>query len=75
MLTGVRVEIEGETITLVATDRFRFAVRELQWKPEQPDISAVALVPAKTSCRTPPRRSPAATWSPWRSSGAAPARA
>ncbi len=48
VLTGVRVEIEGDRITLAATDRYRFAVRELMWKPEQPDISAVALVPAKT---------------------------
>lgn len=48
VLTGVRVEIEGDRITLAATDRYRFAVRDLMWKPEQPDISAVALVPAKT---------------------------
>ncbi|AUG78564.1 DNA polymerase III subunit beta [Kitasatospora sp. MMS16-BH015] len=48
VLTGVRVEIEGDKITLAATDRYRFAVRELLWKPEQSDISAVALVPAKT---------------------------
>ncbi|MCC9308032.1 DNA polymerase III subunit beta [Kitasatospora sp. RB6PN24] len=48
VLTGVRVEIEGDRITLAATDRYRFAVRELMWKPEQPDISAVALVPART---------------------------
>ncbi|MFB6889111.1 DNA polymerase III subunit beta [Kitasatospora sp. NPDC056327] len=48
VLTGVRVEIEGDRITLAATDRYRFAVRELLWKPEQADISAVALVPAKT---------------------------
>jgi DNA polymerase-3 subunit beta len=48
MLTGVRVEIEGETVTLASTDRYRLAVRRLRWKPERPDISAVALVPAKT---------------------------
>ncbi|WP_017588069.1 DNA polymerase III subunit beta [Nocardiopsis ganjiahuensis] len=48
MLTGIRVEIEGETITLASTDRYRLAVRELSWKPENPDLSAVALVPAKT---------------------------
>ncbi|GAA2822959.1 DNA polymerase III subunit beta [Kitasatospora paracochleata] len=48
VLTGVRVEIDGDRITLAATDRYRFAVRELLWKPEQPDINAVALVPAKT---------------------------
>jgi len=29
MLTGIRLEIDGERITLAATDRFRLAVREL----------------------------------------------
>ena len=48
VLTGVRVEIEGDRVTLAATDRYRFAVRELLWKPEQEGLSAVALVPAKT---------------------------
>ncbi|MFI1969948.1 DNA polymerase III subunit beta [Streptomyces cinnamoneus] len=48
VLTGVRIEIEGDTVTLASTDRYRFAVREFMWKPETPDTSAVALVPAKT---------------------------
>ncbi|MEU2116651.1 DNA polymerase III subunit beta [Streptomyces sp. NPDC058700] len=48
VLTGVRIEIEGDTVTLASTDRYRFAVREFMWKPESPDASAVALVPAKT---------------------------
>ncbi|MFI9720988.1 DNA polymerase III subunit beta [Streptomyces sp. NPDC052396] len=48
VLTGVRIEIEGDTVTLASTDRYRFAVREFLWKPETPDVSAVALVPAKT---------------------------
>jgi DNA polymerase III subunit beta len=48
VLTGVRIEIEGDTVTLASTDRYRFAVREFLWKPEVPDTSAVALVPAKT---------------------------
>lgn len=52
MLTGVRVEIEGETVTLASTDRYRLAVREMHWKPERPDFSAVALVPAKTLADT-----------------------
>ncbi|MUL41217.1 DNA polymerase III subunit beta [Streptomonospora sp. PA3] len=52
MLTGVRVEIEGDTLTLASTDRYRLAVRELAWKPENPDVSAVALVPAKTLADT-----------------------
>jgi DNA polymerase-3 subunit beta len=48
VLTGVRIEIEGDTVTLASTDRYRFAVREFLWKPEVADSSAVALVPAKT---------------------------
>lgn len=46
-LTGVRMEIEGERLTLAATDRYRLAVRELRWAPEQTGQSAVALVPAR----------------------------
>ena len=48
LLTGVRVEIEGEKVTLLATDRYRLALRELTWKPSSPDISTVALVRART---------------------------
>ena len=36
MLTGVRLEIEGSKITLAATDRYRLAVREFGWTPENP---------------------------------------
>ena len=46
-LTGVRVEIEGDTLTLVSTDRYRLAVRELRWSPVRPDLSVAMLVPAK----------------------------
>jgi DNA polymerase-3 subunit beta len=48
ILTGVRVEIEGDKITLLATDRYRLAMRELTWNPESTDASHVALVPART---------------------------
>jgi DNA polymerase-3 subunit beta len=46
-LTGIRVEISGETLTLVATDRYRLAVRELRWSPTRPDLNTAVLVPAK----------------------------
>ena len=46
-LTGVRLELTGPTITLAATDRYRLAVRELPWVPENPSIDAAALVPAR----------------------------
>ncbi|MBB4134115.1 DNA polymerase III subunit beta [Gordonia humi] len=48
MLTGVRVEIDGDKVVLAATDRFRLAVRELQWNPSDAGTSGAALVPAKT---------------------------
>jgi DNA polymerase-3 subunit beta len=48
LLTGVRMEIEGERITLLATDRYRLALRELTWQPARPDVSQVALVRART---------------------------
>ncbi|TDP32519.1 DNA polymerase III beta subunit [Nocardia ignorata] len=48
MLTGIRVEIEGNDVVLAATDRFRLAVRHLQWQPTRPDIETAVLIPART---------------------------
>ncbi|HWC35559.1 MAG TPA: DNA polymerase III subunit beta [Mycobacteriales bacterium] len=48
VLTGIRVEIDGEQMTLAATDRYRLAVRTLRWQPEEPSMQATALVPART---------------------------
>lgn len=45
--TGVKIDVEGSTITLAATDRYRLAVRELQWSPTKTDLTTSALVPAK----------------------------
>lgn len=47
MLTGVFAEIEGGTITLAATDRYRLAVRGLSWTPGHDDLRTSALIPAK----------------------------
>jgi DNA polymerase-3 subunit beta len=52
VLTGVRIEIEGDTISLLATDRFRLSHRELGWEPASTDASAAALVPAKVLADT-----------------------
>lgn len=52
VLTGIRLEIEGEQLTLAATDRYRLAVRELEWEPTRPGESAVALVPARSLAET-----------------------
>ena len=51
-LTGVRVEIVNDMVTLAATDRYRLAVREFSWSPEQPGLEATALVPARTLADT-----------------------
>jgi DNA polymerase III subunit beta len=51
MLTAVNVELDGKTMTLVATDRYRLAVRDLEWNPVAGagDQGRIALlVPAKT---------------------------
>ena len=52
VLTGVRIELDGSTISMLATDRFRLSQRELEWDPSVPDLSAAALVPAKVLADT-----------------------
>lgn len=52
VLTGVRIEIDGSTISLLATDRFRLSHRELGWDPRTPDETLAALVPAKVLADT-----------------------
>ncbi|HEY9566352.1 MAG TPA: DNA polymerase III subunit beta, partial [Nocardioides sp.] len=52
VLTGVRIEIDGSVISLLATDRFRLSLRELEWSPRTPDESVAALVPAKVLADT-----------------------
>src|SRR6516165_11729296 len=48
VITGVNVEIDGDTIMLVATDRYRLAIRDLSWHPARPGTSSTLLVPART---------------------------
>ncbi len=52
VFTGIRVEIEGDTISLLATDRYRMALKELTWNPESTQASATALVPARVLADT-----------------------
>ena len=47
MLTAVCLDISGPVMTLVATDRYRMAAREVSFTPVVSDIRATALVPAK----------------------------
>ncbi|MCW2761329.1 MAG: dnaN [Marmoricola sp.] len=52
VLTGVRLELDGDSIAMLATDRFRLSQRELTWSPAAPDIDSAALVPAKVLADT-----------------------
>lgn len=46
-LTGIRVEISGDTLTMIATDRYRLAIRELKWNPGSGDLNTAVLIPAR----------------------------
>ncbi|TDC72806.1 DNA polymerase III subunit beta, partial [Actinomadura sp. 7K507] len=52
MLTGVRIDIEGDTMWLACTDRYRIAARELTWSPADPEFTAGVVVPARTLADT-----------------------
>jgi DNA polymerase-3 subunit beta len=47
VLTALRLELAGRGLTLVATDRYRLAVRTIPWQPSVRDPEAVAHVPAR----------------------------
>jgi DNA polymerase III subunit beta len=48
MLTAVCLDVDGDTLTMAATDRYRLAVRQVHWEPAAPGLRAVAMVPART---------------------------
>jgi DNA polymerase-3 subunit beta len=51
VITGVQLEVSKTSLSLVATDRYRVAVREIDWDSGQGDGSSetiTALVPART---------------------------
>lgn len=52
MLTGVRIDFEGDTMWLACTDRYRIAARELTWSPADADFKAGIVVPARTLADT-----------------------
>jgi DNA polymerase-3 subunit beta len=47
VLTGVKLEIDGSRLSLLATDRFRLSLREIEWSPNKTDLATSALVPAR----------------------------
>jgi DNA polymerase-3 subunit beta len=48
VLTGVQIEAGEKSLSFVATDRYRVALREAAWSANKDAIGAVALVPART---------------------------
>lgn len=47
VITGILFEVSGKTINLVATDRYRVAIRQLDWDSASAE-DFTALVPART---------------------------
>lgn len=47
VFTGVRLEINGDQLSLLATDRYRMALKELAWRPASSSAEGAALVPAR----------------------------
>jgi DNA polymerase-3 subunit beta len=49
VITGVQLEVSKTNLSLVATDRYRVAVREIEWAAgDSIDEAVTALVPART---------------------------
>ena len=56
VFTGIKLEINGESLSLLATDRYRMALKELPWSPAARTDDAAALVPAPGKLVVCPRR-------------------
>ena len=50
VITGVQLEVSEKSVSMVATDRYRVAVREVEWDPGDKSVTETltALVPART---------------------------
>lgn len=48
VITGAQLEVTGNRLSLVATDRYRVAVREIDWESSAVADGVTALVPART---------------------------
>lgn len=44
VLTGIRVQFQGDKVNMSSTDRFRLSRSSFTWTPENPDTNAIALV-------------------------------
>ncbi|MCL2785024.1 MAG: DNA polymerase III subunit beta [Propionibacteriaceae bacterium] len=52
VFTGVKVEFDGENLSLLGTDRYRMALKEMTWKPSSKVAETSALVPGKVLSET-----------------------
>lgn len=48
LLSTIRLEVTGELITFMSTDRYRLAVRKMPWEPLDSSIETAVLIKAKT---------------------------
>ncbi|MDF7663135.1 DNA polymerase III subunit beta [Bifidobacterium sp. ESL0763] len=44
VLTGVRIQFEGNKVVMTSTDRFRLSRSSFSWTPQDPDVSTQTLV-------------------------------
>ena len=47
MLTAICFDLDGDRLTLAATDRYRLAASRVPVRPSDPEVRALALVPAR----------------------------
>ena len=52
VFTGVKVEFDGDNLSLLATDRYRMALKEMKWNPSSKVEETSALVPGKVLAET-----------------------
>jgi DNA polymerase-3 subunit beta len=48
VITGVQLEISGNNLSMIATDRYRVAIRDIPWESRNSQAELTALVPART---------------------------
>jgi len=46
-LLGLGATVEGDTLSLLATDRYRMVLKEISWNPGTARTDGAALVPAR----------------------------
>ncbi|MDR0285792.1 MAG: DNA polymerase III subunit beta [Propionibacteriaceae bacterium] len=52
VFTGVKLEFDGENLSLLATDRYRMALKEMTWSPSASVVATQVLVPGKVLADT-----------------------